>query len=226
MSATDLANWQGRPVPDAVFLEGKYTRLERLSLTVHSDRGLMDAVLCPDAATRFAYLPENGPTNKEEYLKLMKEKESTSDPRFYATIDKSTGTVGGYIAIQRISAENGVYEIGHVYMGPNIARTRISTEAVYLLLRYAFNQLDYRRVEWKCNNLNLPSKNAALRFGFQYEGLFRKHLVVKGENRDTAWFSIVDDDWRGGVEDRYLSWLDESNFTTDGQQINTLNSFR
>lgn len=157
----------------------------------------------------------------------MKQKEESKDPMFYATIDKATGVVGGYISIMRMFPEHGVYEIGHVYMGPGIARTRIATEAVYLLLQYAFDELNYRRVEWKCDSMNAKSRAAALRFGFQFEGLFRKHLVVKGVNRDTTWFSMTDEDWRsGGVGSSFIAWLDETNFTSEGAQIERLERFR
>lgn len=128
----------------------------------------------------------------------MTAKESSTDPLYYVIIDKITGIVGGHLAIQNIRPEHGVFEIGSVYMGSSIARGRVSTEAVFLILQYAFNDLHYRRVEWKCNNLNLKSKAAALRFGFQYEGMFRNHMVTKGLNRDSAWYSVIDDDWTQG----------------------------
>lgn len=225
-SVEDLSNWQPRPFPDAQVLDGKYTRLEKLSVSKHADAGLAAAVLCEDNATRFKYLLEYPPANYEEFMVNMSRKEASKDPSYYAIVNKSTGTVDGYFAIMRITPEHGVYEIGSVYMGPNIARSRVSTEAVYLLLQYAFDQLGYRRVEWKCNSLNEKSRAAALRFGFQYEGLFRKNVVAKGLNRDTAWFGIVDDDWKAGVGSSFVSWLEEGNFDASGNQIATLNSFR
>lgn len=224
-TAEDLSEWQPKPFPDALVLEGKYTRLEKLSVSKHADAGLSDAVLCSDNATRFLYLLENPPANHEEFLTNMGRKEASKDPSFYAIINKATGVVGGYLSLMRIFPEHGVCEIGNVYMGPTITRSRISSEAVYLLLEYAFG-LGYRRVEWKCNSLNLRSRSAALRFGFQYEGLFRKHLVIKGLNRDTAWFAMLDDDWNGGLHAAFVSWFDESNFDESGNQIKTLNSFR
>jgi RimJ/RimL family protein N-acetyltransferase len=222
----DLASWVPRPAPSATVLDGKFARLEKLSAAKHIAAGLRDAVLCKDAYTRFLYLLQYPPKNEEELLVDMTKKEASPDPYFFATIIKETGKAGGYISIMRIAPEHGVYEIGNVYMGPDVARSRVSTEAVYLLLQYAFDELGYRRVEWKCNSLNEKSKSAALRFGFQYEGLFRKHLMIKGQNRDTAWFAMTDDDWTSGVRDSFIKWLNDANFTADGVQIGTLASFR
>lgn len=226
-SVEDLAVWKARAVPTAEVLDGRYARLEKLSVSVHSDLGLFDAVVGPvDAETRFKYMLDDAPTTREDFLARMKSKEDAIDRQYFATIDKSTGRVGGYIAVQSIVPQHGTFEIGSVYMGPSIARSRVATETIYLLLRYAFRDLKYRRVEWKCNNENAKSKAAALRFGFQYEGLFRNHMVTKGLNRDTAWYSITDDDWAQGVEASYVAWLDDANFTDDGLQINKLISFR
>jgi RimJ/RimL family protein N-acetyltransferase len=222
----DLTDWKPRPTPDAPVLEGKYTRLERLSAERHLPAGLRDAVLCADNSTRFLYLLQYPPADEEELLADIKKKEVSQDPSFYATIIKETNTAAGYISIMRIFPEHGVFEIGNVYMGPGIARSRVSTEAVYLLLKYGFDELGYRRIEWKCNSLNAKSRSAAARFGFQYEGTFRNHLVIKGQNRDTTWFAMTDDDWRSGVKDSFIKWLDDSNFTADGSQIATLGSFR
>lgn len=213
--------------PQATVLDGVYTKLERLSVTDHAGRGLYDAVVGPvDSDVRFKYLPEHAPTNMDEFVVMMKPKEESKDPIFYAIVDKLSGTVGGYIALMRIVPEHGVCEIGHVYMGPGISQSCVASEAVYLLLQYAFNELRYRRVEWKCNSLNQKSRRAAGRFGFQLEGTFRKHLVIKGLNRDTMWFSMTDDDWKGSAESCFVQWLAPSNFTADGKQINNLKSFR
>lgn len=221
----DLSSWVPRPPPTAARLEGKYTLLEKLSASKHISQGLREAILCDDADTRFLYLLQYPPKDEVELLVDLAKKESSQDPYFFATINKETGKAAGYISIMRIAPEHGTYEIGNVYMGPDIARSRVSTEAVYLLLKYAFDELGYRRVEWKCNNLNQKSKSAALRFGFQFEGIFRKHLVIKGLNRDTAWFAMTDDDWNGGVKLSFEEWLDETNFAEDGSQKRTLASF-
>jgi len=223
----DLALWKGREAPRAEVLEGKYARLEKLNVVRHTDRGLYDAVVMPvDSNVRFKYMLDDAPANREEFLLRMRSKEDAKDRQYFAVIDKSTSLAGGYIAIQSMVPQHGTFEIGSVYMGPSISRSRVATETIYLLLQYAFSELQYRRVEWKCNNENAKSKAAALRFGFQYEGLFRNHMVTKGLNRDTAWYAMVDDDWVGGVQDSYVAWLDEENFTADGLQLRTLCSFR
>ena len=135
---------------------------------------------------------------------------------FYAVIDKRTNRAEGRQALMRIDAGHGVVEIGHIMWGPAIARTRAATEALFLFSDYVFG-MGYRRLEWKCNDLNLPSKRAAERFGFQFEGLFRQHMVVKGRNRDTAWFSIIDGDWPR-LRVGYERWLRPENFDSSGQQ--------
>ncbi len=145
----------------------------------------------------------------------------SEDPRFYAVVDQATGKAGGRQALMRITPEHGVIEIGSILWGPKVARTRIATEALYLFARHSFDELGYRRFEWKCDALNAPSRRAALRFGFSFEGIFREHMVVKGKNRDTAWFAIIDQDWpriRAGME----RWLDPGNFDGDGKQRQSL----
>lgn len=117
----------------------------------------------------------------------------------------------------RIDAMHGVIEIGNILWGPAIARTRMATEALYLFASYAFDTLGYRRFEWKCNNLNAPSKRAAERFGFTFEGVFRQHMVTKGGNRNTAWFSIIDSEWPA-LKAGYERWLQPENFDADGRQ--------
>lgn len=221
-----LNDWKPRHRPNKTVLDGRFCRLEKLSAEKHVNNGLKDAMLCVDKEKRFQYLPQYPPADETELIEEIKRKEASLDPSFYAIVMKNNGLVGGYIAIMRIAEDHGTFEIGNVYMGPAISRTRVSSEAIYLLLEYAFDTLGYRRVEWKCNSLNEPSKVAATRFGFIYEGTFRKHLVVKGQNRDTCWFAMTDDDWMNGVKASFVSWLDEANFTADGGQIHTLQSFR
>jgi RimJ/RimL family protein N-acetyltransferase len=136
-------------------------------------------------------------------------------------VDRRTGRAEGRQALMRIDATHGVIEIGSILWGPAIARTRVSTEAFHLFARHVFETLGYRRFEWKCNNLNEPSKRAALRFGFTFEGVFRQHMVVKGANRDTAWFSILDSEWPE-LAAAYAAWLDPANFDDAGRQRRTL----
>src|SRR4029079_11294915 len=140
-----------------------------------------------------------------------------SEYLFSAVVDRATGEAAGRQALMRIEPAHGVIEIGNILWGPAISRTRISTEAYFLAARHVFDELGYRRFEWKCNNRNEPSKAAAVRFGFTYEGLFRQHMVVKGENRDTAWFSIIDGEWPS-IRAAFERWLDPANFDSAGRQ--------
>jgi len=143
------------------------------------------------------------------------------DPQFYAVIDRRDGRAAGVCAFLRITPEHGVIEIGHIWYAPHLQRTVGATEAMFLMFRHVFEELGYRRLEWKCDAANGKSRQAALRLGFTFEGIFRQHLVVKGRNRDTAWFSIVDHEWprvRAGIE----AWLAASNRDPSGRQIRSL----
>jgi len=142
---------------------------------------------------------------------------STEDPLFFAVIDRASGRCEGRQALMRITPEHGVIELGSIYWGPAIARGRVATEAFYLHARAVFDALGYRRFEWKCNDRNAPSKRAALRFGFTFEGLFRQHMWVKGANRDTAWFSMLDSEWPA-IRAAFERWLNPENFDATGRQ--------
>jgi RimJ/RimL family protein N-acetyltransferase len=190
----DLSQWRGAPRPERVVLDGRYARLEPLSLELHAV-DLFASARAPGADARFAYLFDDVPADMAAFRSWMTGAASTDDPMFFAVIDKATGRAEGRQALMRIDPAHGVIEIGHVLWGPAIARTRVATEALYLSARYVLGDLGYRRFEWKCNDLNEPSKRAARRFGFAFEGVFRQHMVVKGRNRDTAWFSMIDAEW-------------------------------
>ncbi|MFC4173868.1 GNAT family N-acetyltransferase [Microvirga sp. GCM10011540] len=220
----NLQNWQPRPRPERVVLEGHYVRLDPLSAAAHGD-GLFAASAVPDAEARFAWLPEHPPTSREDLQAWAEQAERSTDPLFFAVIDKASGQVAGRQSLMRIDPDHGVIEIGHIYWGPLISRRPAATEAQFLFMKYAFDELGYRRYEWKCNNRNEPSKRAAIRFGFQPEGVFRQHLIVKGENRDTAWFSIIDKEWPSLCA-AYEKWLDPSNFEASGTQKRRLEECR
>jgi RimJ/RimL family protein N-acetyltransferase len=220
----NLQNWQPCPRPERVVLERHYVRLEPLSTAAHGD-GLFAASAVPDAEARFAWLPEHPPTSRGDLQAWAEQAERSTDPLFFAVIDKASGRVAGRQSLMRIDPANGVIEVGHIYWGPLISRRPAATEAQFLLMKYVFDELGYRRYEWKCNNRNEPSKRAAIRFGFQPEGIFRQHLVVKGENRDTAWFSIIDKEWPS-LRAAYETWLDPSNFNASGTQKRRLEECR
>ena len=178
-----------------------------------------------DAGSRFAWLPDNPPQSRAEFQTWLDKSAASEDPLYYAVIDKTSGKAVGRQSLLRIDPANGVIEIGHVYWGPHMARTRGATEAQFLFARHVFDDLGYRRYEWKCNNRNEPSKRAAARFGFAFEGIFRQHMIVKGENRDTAWYSILDKEWPA-LRKAYEAWLDPANFDGDGKQKQRLEELR
>lgn len=216
----DLLHWQGVPAPGRVTLEGRYARLEPLDAARHAG-DLLASAQEPGGEERFRYLFESAPSDMAEMARWLDTASASSDPLFFAVIDKASGRAEGRQALMRIDTKHGVIEVGSILWGPAMARTRIATEALYLCARYVFDTLGYRRFEWKCNDLNEPSKRAAKRFGFSFEGVFRQHMVAKGRNRDTAWFSIIDAEWprcRSGYE----AWLRPENFDERGQQHDKL----
>jgi len=200
------------PRPVRAVLEGRYARLEPLSLA-HAE-GLLAA--SADAAS-FDYLFDAPPRDLADLESYIRQKAASEDPLFHAVVDRASGVAGGRQTFMRITPEHGVIEIGNILWGPAIARTRVATEALYLAAKHVFEDLGYRRFEWKCNDLNAPSKRAARRFGFAFEGVFRQHMWVKGANRDTAWFAMLDRDWPR-LRAAYERWLEPSNFDAHGRQ--------
>lgn len=219
----DLATWVPCQSPEYKSLSGRYVRLEPLNAEAHTD-GLFAASSVADADQRFAWLPDLPPQSREEMREWISQYEGGKDPFFYAVIDLASGKIAGRQSAMSIEKEHGVIEIGHIYWGPLISRKPAATEAQYLLMRYIFDELGYRRYEWKCNNANEPSKRAAERFGFSFEGVFRQHRIVKGANRDTAWFSVLDSEWPL-LKQAYEAWLDTDNFDLNGQQKKRLEDF-
>jgi RimJ/RimL family protein N-acetyltransferase len=220
----DLKNWTARPRPGRIVLEGRYVRLEPLDAARHGD-GLFEASSVADADGRFRWLPDLPPADRPAFQPWLDKAVASEDPLFFAVIDKASGRIAGRQTLMRIDPANGVIEIGNIYWGPLVSRKPAATEAQFLFLRYIFDELGYRRYEWKCNNRNEPSKRAAERFGFRFEGLFRQHLVVKGENRDTAWYSIIDTEWPA-LKRAYEAWLDPANFDRAGNQKKRLEELR
>lgn len=220
----DLKAWTARPRPERTPLEGRFARLEPLDAARHGDE-LYAVATAPDAAARFRYLFEDVPASRATFDAWLHKAQASDDPLFFVVIDRATGRVEGRQAFMRITPEHGVMEIGHIHWGSAVARTPVTTEAHYLFMRHAFDTLGYRRWEWKCNDENAPSKRAAGRFGFKAEGVFRQHMVTKGQNRDTAWFAIVDSEWPA-LKRAYEAWLSPENFDAEGQQIKRLEALR
>ncbi len=205
--------------PERVVLEGRHVKIVPLHAAAHAEAlyaGSRDAELW-----RYLF---NGPyTDEAEFRAWLEGRENLEDPLFFTILDAPSGAPAGYCSLMRIEPAHRVIEVGNILYLPSLQRTVGATEAMYLLARYVFEELQYRRYEWKCNVLNAPSRRAALRLGFRFEGIFRQHMIVKGQNRDTAWYSMLDTEW----EDRKLAfekWLDPSNFDAEGSQKTALNS--
>jgi RimJ/RimL family protein N-acetyltransferase len=207
------------PRPARRVLDGRYARLEPLA-AAHAP-ALFEASSGPGADARFAYLFDLPPAAPADLAAWIARMAAGDDPLFSAVIDKTSGRAAGRQALMRITPEHGVIEIGHILWGPAIARTRVATEALYLAACHVFEDLGYRRFEWKCHNENEKSKAAALRFGFSFEGVFRQHMWGKGASRDTAWFSMLDSEWPG-YKREYERWLAPSNFDAAGGQLSRL----
>jgi RimJ/RimL family protein N-acetyltransferase len=210
-----LADWKGVPAPTATLLEGRFIRLERLDPARHGDQ-LFAALEGPGADPKlWDYLPYGPFPERTAFDAWLNNHAAASDPYFFSVVDRATNQVQGILSLMSIVPAQGRIEIGHVTFGAPMQRSPRSTEAVYLLARHSFD-LGYRRLEWKCNNGNARSKYAAERLGFSFEGVFRQHMVVKGQNRDTAWYSILDGEWPA-IAAGFEQWLSDENQTPGGQ---------
>jgi RimJ/RimL family protein N-acetyltransferase len=171
----------------------------------------------------WTYLFEGPFHDRASFDEATRRMAQSDDPLFYAIIDKASGLAVGRAALMRIEPAHRVIEVGSILYTPQLQRTRGATEAMYLLARYIFEDLGYRRYEWKCNALNAPSRAAALRLGFTYEGIFRQHMIVKGKSRDTAWYSMLDGEWPARKA-RFEAWLAPANFDASGRQKTALSA--
>jgi RimJ/RimL family protein N-acetyltransferase len=213
-------------VPDATPIVGARVVLERLDAARHGD-ALYGAAHGEGADARlWEYLPY-GPfsDDREGFTHHLESQAAATDPYFYAVVDAQTGLAAGVVSFLRSEPAHGTIEIGHVWFGGPLQRTPQATEAIFLLARHAFEVLGHRRLEWKCDNANARSKAAALRFGFTTEGVFRQHMVIKGRNRDTAWFSILDGEWPA-VGAAFRAWLAPETFDAQGRQRVSLAALR
>jgi RimJ/RimL family protein N-acetyltransferase len=217
-----MESWQPAQLPVPVPLYGKWVMLEPLSVDLHS-ADLWNAV---EGHEEIWDWMGDGPYASEAGLeKAIEAKATGAAARFFAILPAEVGCAAGYASLMRIDALNGVIEVGNVLFSPSLQRTAAATETMYLMARHIFEDLGYRRYEWKCNALNLPSRRAAERLGFTFEGIFRQHMVIKGKNRDTAWFAMLDSDWPR-CKSAFEAWLAEENFDAKGRQKKTLESFR
>lgn len=212
-----------RPLPQRCVLEGAYARIEPLAAT-HA-QSLFAACSGEHAQELFRFMHAYPPTDRAAFDAWLAGATAYDDPLVFAVIDRASGRCEGRLSLMRITPEHGVVELGGILWGPAIARTRIATDAFFLIASYVFETLRYRRFEWKCNLQNQASQHAALRFGFQYEGVFRQHMMLKGENRDTAWYGMTDGDWPQ-VGAALRAWLATENFDADGKQRARLQDLR
>ena len=224
-----VPGWMPRPPATAAVLKGRYCRLERLDPHRHAEE-LFTADQLDAPGESWTYLPYGPFDTLADYRHWVEQVCGGDDPLFYAVVDNTDTDPAapggeqrcvGVLSLMRMQPEIGVIEIGHVHYSPLLQRRRAATEAQYLLASHAFEELGYRRLEWKCDALNAASRSAAARLGFSYEGTFRQAAVVKGRNRDTAWYSITDSEWPG-LRDRFASWLHPDNFDAQGRQRTSL----
>ncbi|WP_428545519.1 GNAT family N-acetyltransferase [Profundibacter sp.] len=212
-----LKNWMPPPCPTAPVLEGRYARLERLDADRHADE-LHRANAADD--TLWDYMAHGPFLSALAYSNWVHTAVAVNDPYYYAIKNLETGQYEGVASYLRIRPEMGDIEVGSIVFTPPLQRTRAATEAMFLMMQWAF-EVGYRRYEWKCDALNQPSRRAALRLGFTFEGIFRQHMVIKGRNRDTAWFSVIDSEWPA-LKTAFETWLSSENFSTNGQQRQSL----
>ncbi|WP_337056127.1 GNAT family N-acetyltransferase [Pseudomonas sp. USHLN015] len=218
-------DWHPVPTPARAPLDGRFVRLEPVDANRHGD-DLWVALQSPDGDPRlWDYLGYGPFANRAPFDAWLAGCQASADPLFFTVIDRASGRAVGLLSYLRIAPNDGCIEIGHIAFGAPMQRSPASTEAVWLLARLAMSELGYRRLEWKCNALNARSMRAAERLGFTYEGLFRQHMVIKGRNRDTAWFSIIDKEWPA-IRDAFEAWLAVDNFDGDGRQKRRLEDFR
>lgn len=209
-----LPEWSPRPAPKRVGMNGRTCRVEPLD-TVRHGPDLFAAYR--DDIPGWTYLFVGPFDGEETFLDWLKQAAATDDPLFFTIIDAATGQSIGMASYMRIDRSNGVIEVGHIHYAPTLKRSAAATESMYLMMKHAFEDLGYRRYEWKCDSLNAPSRAAAERLGFRFEGIFSQAVVYKGRNRDTAWYSVVDNEWPS-LKARFERWLAPENFDGAGRQ--------
>ena len=210
-----VADWEVPDQPHRSRIVGAYCTLEPLSPEAHSTQ-LFEAYCQDKTGANWTYLPY-GPFQESEYFHAwVVDQSETPDPLFFAVVDTLSQAAVGIVSFMRITPGMGSIEIGHIHFSPKLQGTAAATEALYLMLKHIFN-LGYRRCEWKCNALNEASRNSAIRLGFTFEGVFRQAGVIKGRNRDTAWFSMLNHEWPA-LDQTFKAWLAPENFSSTGSQ--------
>jgi RimJ/RimL family protein N-acetyltransferase len=215
-------DWHSAKAPRRVQLEGETVLLEPLNPGRHGEQLFASTA---GADSTWTYLPYGPFAGKDQFMSWLAERAAMDDPLAFTIIDRAAGAARGMATLMSMVPEHGVIEIGHIWLSPQLQRTRQATEAIYVMARHAFEDLGNRRLEWKCDAQNAASRRAAERFGFTFEGVFRQHRVIKGRNRDTAWYSIIDGEWpqrRAAFE----AWLAPANFDASGAQRKSLAEIR
>ncbi len=219
-----VLGWSERPRPSRQVVQGRYCRLESIDVDRHAADLFAAYVDAPDDRD-WTYLFAERPKSRTLFRDYLNRLGQSDDPLHYTIVDVRTSKPVGTAALMRIDPINGVIEVGAIAYSPRLKQTCAGTEAMYLLMRLVFGDLGYRRYEWKCDSLNGPSRSAALRYGFTFEGIFRNAVIYKGRNRDTAWFSIIAQEWPR-IRTAFDDWLDPANFDSAGQQRRSLSSIR
>lgn len=218
-----ISHWQVATWPGDKPMLGKSCRLEIFNGDTHIQQ-LYDAFIKDSSGYNWTYLPYGPFEYVEDFSAWAEQSCYAQDPKFYTVINQQSNQAVGMASYLRIDPNAGVIEVGHIHFSPLLQGTTLATEAMYLMMKQAFD-FGYRRYEWKCDNLNLSSKSAALRLGFSFEGIFRQATMYKGRNRDTAWFSIIDKEWPSNKA-VFESWLSDDNFDGDNRQKKSLAEFR
>jgi RimJ/RimL family protein N-acetyltransferase len=222
----ELSGADVSPLPPGLYpargpLQGRYACLEPIDPRRHAEELWAATHTHGDDDRIWDYLGYGPFSNADTFRSWLRDCAAVADPTFYAIRGGQDGQAAGMSSFLNIHPKDGVIEIGHIWFGLALQNRRESTEALYLMMRYALDDLGYRRLEWKCDARNQPSRNAAARLGFAYEGTFYQHIIVKGRNRDTAWFSILDYEWPT-IRANFETWLSPENFDAEGQQIRSL----
>jgi RimJ/RimL family protein N-acetyltransferase len=218
-----VPGWTARPRPPRAVMQGRYGRVEPLDPTRHALE-LHEANSLDREGRMWTYLFSGPFASFYDYRAWLDTKQGSEDPLFFAFVDAASGRAVGLGSYLRIDPSNGAVEVGHLQFSPLMQRTAVATEAMYLMMKTAFD-LGYRRYEWKCDALNAGSRRAAERLGFRFEGTFRQAIVYKGRSRDTAWFSVIDKEWPA-LETAFRAWLDPGNFDVAGRQRRSLVELR
>lgn len=219
-----VPDWKECQMPQRSSISGNWCRVEGLDNEKHT-KDLFKAYLKNHDDSEWTYLRYGPFDSIDEFESWIFKASKGNDPVFYSIIDLKTEKAIGICAYLRIQPTVGVIELGNIHFSPLLKKTTMATEAMYLMMRRIFDDLNYRRCEWKCDSLNAASRNTALRLGFTFEGIFRQALVYKGRNRDTAWYSVIDNKWPI-LKKSFEKWLSPENFKSQGEQVKSLSEIR